>query len=91
MTLLRNFRFAPASRQLARTGLLGGASFRVGDRLLVEGIEVWRTCEGGLRLSFPVRADAGGRGRHAVRPVCDRARQALERAVLAELGPEVLP
>ncbi len=85
--VVTSVRFVRAGPRLAATGLVGWASFQV-DSLLVGGVAVRRTRSGRLTLSFPSRRDSSGREHPYLRPTCDRARQALERAVLAELGLE---
>lgn len=85
MIPLRDFQFTPAQRRLVGTGLLGWASFRVGDHLVIDGVAVRRTRAGRLKLSFPARRDSRGREHPYLRPTCERARREIERAVLAEL------
>ena len=85
MTLLRDFRFTPASRGHRRTGLLGWVAFQIGTGWRVDGVAVRRTLRGELRFSFPARVDAAGREHPYLRPISDSARRELERAVLAEL------
>lgn len=91
MTAVRDLRFTPAPASLARAGMLGWVSFRLGDGWLVDGVTVRRTLGGELRLSFPTRTDRSGRKRVLLRPASDEARCEIERAVLAQLRSEVAP
>lgn len=77
--------FSAAPERDVHTGLLGWASFTLGD-LHLDGVAVRRTRDGRLTLSFPERRDARG-GRHPiVRPLDDAARRAIEEAVFRALG-----
>ena len=89
MTVLHDLRFTPASRGHRRAGLLGWLAFRIGPDWRVDGIAVRRTLRGELRFSFPSRVDGAGREHPFVLPANDRVWRELERAVLAQLGPEV--
>ena len=73
MTGVRDLRFTPASASLARGGMLGWVSFRLGDGWLVDGVAVRRTLGGELRLSFPARVDGAGREHPYLLPACNRA------------------
>mgnify|MGYP001613126131 CR=1 FL=1 len=89
MTLLRDFRFTPASRGHRRTGLLGWLAFRIGADWRIDSVAVRRTRAGLIRLSFPSRVDGAGREHPFVLPACGRVWRELERAILAELDAEV--
>ena len=63
-----------------RSGLLGFVSVFFGD-VVVDGITVRKTAEGRLTLSFPERRDRLGRRHPIVRPIDNKARLAIEKAV----------
>ena len=67
-----------------RTGLLAYLSIECAN-LVLDGVTLRRTRDGELRLSFPMRTDAHGRRHAIIRPADDRARRAIERAVLPQL------
>lgn len=77
-------RFQPRTQD-ASAGLLGWVSFTIGV-LWVDGVAVRRTAGGRPVLSFPCRRDRAGREHAYVRPVHDRARQAIEVQILTALG-----
>ena len=74
-----------ASDEDVRTGLLGFLTLSYG-RLVLDSICLRRTASGRLCLSFPAREDRAGRRHSYVRPEDDDARQAIERAILGQLG-----
>jgi DNA-binding cell septation regulator SpoVG len=76
----------PGTERDRKAGLLGYLTFRLGDDLLVDGCTLRRSREGLLRLSFPERRDGRGRTHPLLRPVCQEARDRLERRVFEELG-----
>src|SRR5438046_1066011 len=86
-TWVTNVRFAPAPHANTEYGLLGWISFDLGGSLHVDGVTLRRTRGGRLTLSFPSRIDRRGTEHPYLRPTCSRARRAIERAVLSELGP----
>jgi hypothetical protein len=69
-------------------GRLGFVRCRVGS-LRLDGLTLRRTRGGRLAVSFPCRRDGRGRRYPIIRPISDRARRDLERAILAELDAEV--
>lgn len=81
-------RFVAASAALRATGLLGWCSFIVNGTFVVDGVAVRRTAEGRYALVYPLRTDSRGHERYTIRPAGDRARRAIERAVLGKLGLE---
>ena len=88
-TWVTNVEFTPAPRANVRRGMLGWLSFDLDGTLHVDGVALRRTSRGRMALSFPTRFDRRGREHPFLRPTCDRARRAIERVVLAELGLEV--
>ncbi len=88
-TRVMNVEFTPAPRAAVRRGMLGYLSFDLEGTWHVDGVALRRTRGGRLALSFPSRIDRFGFEHAHLRPTCDRARRAIERAVLAELGLEV--
>jgi DNA-binding cell septation regulator SpoVG len=84
-TWITGLRFTPAPRADTERGLLGWLAFDIEGTWHVDGVVLRRTREGRLTLAFPTRTDRAGREHAYVRPTCDRARQAIEDAVLAEL------
>jgi len=85
-TWVANVAFVPAPGAEVRRGLLGWLSFDIDGTWHVDGVMLRRTEGGRLSLSFPSRIDRRGFEHAFLRPTCDRARRAIERAVLAELG-----
>lgn len=83
-----NVKFTRAPRGDIERGLLGWLAFDVGGTWHVDGVVLRRTREGRPTLAFPARIDRAGREHPYLRPTCDQARRAIERAVLAELGLE---
>jgi len=79
-------RFTPAPEHDHQKGLLGYASFLVGNGLRVDGVCLRRTKGGRLALSFPSRRDRYGRTHPYLRPICDDARRSIEDQVFAALG-----
>ena len=88
-TWVTNLEFAPARREDLERGMLGWLAFDIDGSWHVDGVALRRTRGGRLALSFPSRPDRHGFKHAPLRPTCDRARRAIERAVLAELGLEV--
>lgn len=86
---IRDVCFTPASPTLVRTGLLGFASFRLGD-VVLDGVTVRRTRAGKFALSFPKRQDRSGRDYSFVRPTNATARERITDAVIS-LIPHDLP
>lgn len=82
-------RFLSAPAQEARHGLIGFASFKIGD-LLVDGVAVRRSATGGLVLAFPRRKDRAGRAHDTVRPANQQARDRITAAVLEQVDPNLL-
>ena len=78
--------FATAPARDRERGLLGWLSFGVDGLLVLDGVALRRTRTGRLTLSFPAPTDRRGRRRALVRPLDDRARRAIERAVLEALS-----
>ena len=74
-----------ASEQDAHTGLLGYLSVNYGN-LVLDGITLRRTIDGGFALSFPARTDRAGRRHAFIRPADDTVRQEIERELLWQLG-----
>ena len=89
--MIQDLRFTRAPRSLRRAGLLGWLAFRIGADWRIDSVAVRRTRAGLIRLSFPSRVDGAGREHPFVLPACGRVWRELERAVLAELGPEAVP
>jgi len=88
MTRVTNVSFTHASRAATECGLLGWVAFDLDGTVRVDDVSLRRTLDGRLALSFPSRVDRRGFRRSLLRPTCDRARRAIERGVLAELGLE---
>jgi DNA-binding cell septation regulator SpoVG len=82
--VIRNVQFTPASEREAERGLLAFIKLEYG-LLLLDGVTLRRTAEGGLTLSWPERRDRQGRRHTLLRPLDDKARLDIEAAVLAEL------
>jgi DNA-binding cell septation regulator SpoVG len=82
--VIRNIQFTPASDREAQRGLLAYVQLEYG-LLLLDGVTLRRTTEGGLTLSWPERRDRHGRRHTLLRPIDDKARLDIEAAVLAEL------
>lgn len=76
--------FAPASASDTASGLLGWVGFSVGA-LRLDSVQIRRTRDGHLELSFPGRRSRSGRMRRYVVPLNPEARGEIERQVLAEL------
>ena len=74
-----------ASDQDIREGLLGWISVWYGS-LVIDDITLRRTSNGRLAVSFPSRTARNGQKHAIVRPVDDRARQAIEAEILGQLG-----
>ena len=74
-----------ASDQDIREGLLGWISVWYGS-LVIDDITLRRISNGRLALSFPSRTARNGQKHAIVRPVDDRARQAIEAGILGQLG-----
>ena len=85
-TWVSSVEFKPAPPPAVRRGLLGWLAFDIDGTFHVDGVALRRTRAGRLALSFPSRTDRHGLERALLRPTCDRARRAIERAVLAEIG-----
>ena len=79
-------RYTPASETKVATGLLGYTSFLIDGSIRVDGVQVRRTRDGRLTLSFPSHLDHGGREHPYVHPIDDKARVAIEHAVFEALG-----
>ena len=78
-------RFKAAESHQIRDGLLGWASFVLGETVRLDGVAVRRTRDGRLVLSFPSRRDRRGREHYLVAPIDNAARLDIERQVLAAL------
>ena len=78
--------FSAAPEDAVKEGLIGFVSFRLNDRLQLDGIALRRTLDGRRVLSFPARRDSAGNQRFYVRPLDDAARRQIEDQVLAALG-----
>ena len=89
--LIEVLSFTSAPDHLEKRGMLGWISIRVGDELVIDGLGLRRTRDGDLRLSFPTRRDSHGGEHSIVRPTNTEAHKAIERHVLASLGPEARP
>lgn len=76
--------FNAAEPSLVATGLLGWASFTVGDGLRIE-VTVRRTRDDRTVLSFPTRSTRGGGRRPLVNPTDNEARRVIEGQVLGAL------
>jgi|JI10StandDraft_1071094.scaffolds.fasta_scaffold182783_2 DNA-binding cell septation regulator SpoVG len=83
MTRLRTW--TKGSDQDLREGLLGWISVEYGS-LVIDNITLRRTSSGRIVLSFPSRTARNGQKHAIVRPVDDRARQAIEAEILGQLG-----
>tara|TARA_R110002072_G_scaffold162687_2_gene314790 strand:+ start:1631 stop:1933 length:303 start_codon:yes stop_codon:yes gene_type:complete len=83
--------FTPASPEHVREGLIGYVTCAFADALLLDGITLRMTADRRPTLSFPSRTDGQGRKHPYVRPLDDKARQAIEAAIFDALGidPEV--
>ena len=88
--LVVNASFVVAPPDLARTGLLGWASFTVGP-LMVGSVGVRRRRDGTLVLAFPRRVDRHGVVHFDVRPRNRAAGDALLEAVRDALRIESAP
>ena len=82
--------FTSTPDHLQKRGMLGWISIRVGDEIVIDSIGLRRTRTGDLRLSFPTRKDSHGNQHAIVRPASREAHEAIERAVFAALGGEVV-
>ena len=78
--------FSSARARDREQGLVGRLTLDVGGLLVVNHVALRRTRDGRLALSFPAPTDRRGRRRSDVRPLDDRARRAIERAVLDALS-----
>jgi DNA-binding cell septation regulator SpoVG len=83
--------FIAASPAEVETGLLGWMSFDVNDLLRLDGVALRKTADDRIVLSFPCRRDRRGKRHALVRPIDDRAREEIERAVLSTLGLDEVP
>ena len=81
---ISEIRFIPASEKFESTGLLGWASFVLGD-LVGMAVGVRRTRDGKIALSFPSRRDGNGILHQSVWPHDDEARVDIESRVIATL------
>lgn len=68
-----------------RAGLLGYVDIVVSG-LRIDGVTMRVTADGRLSLSFPSRINKRGERQAIVRPLDDRARRAIEAAVLSQLA-----
>ena len=82
---VRVLAYVRASDADVRTGLIGYLRVAAGS-LVIDGITLRRTADGRHALSFPERVDRRGHRHAIVRPVDDRARQAIEAELLRQLG-----
>lgn len=82
---LTDLRFTPAPSRLARAGLLGWATCRLGP-VVIDGLAVRRTRRGHLTVEFPIRRDSHGRKHALVRPIHSAAREAIRQQVLVAAG-----
>jgi hypothetical protein len=80
-------RFSPSSHDDVRDGLVGFIRFRIAERLEVGCVALRVTRAGSLTFSWPERADSRGRTRTVVRPTTEKARTAIEGALLERLHP----
>ncbi len=78
-------RFASASPEDQRSGLVGFLSFRLGP-LRIDGVALRKTSAGRTTLSFPARTDRAGERHHFLRPIDNEARREIEGQVLTALG-----
>ena len=78
--------FSTAPARDRERGLIGWLSLEVDGLLVLDGVALRRTRAGRLALSFPAPTDRRGRRRALVRPLDDRARRAIEGAVLEALS-----
>ena len=78
--------FSKATDDDAKRGLLGYVTCTFADLLLLDGATLRITETGEHRLSFPCRTDSQGRRHPYFRPLDDRARRLIEKAVFAALG-----
>ena len=81
--------FVRAGYAEEQRGLLGWASFRIGDRLRADGVAVRRTASGRLALSFPERVDRAGNRHPYLRPLDDEARVELEAAIIGAIASDL--
>jgi DNA-binding cell septation regulator SpoVG len=85
-TIVSNVTFSSASPSHRRGGLLGWASFTLGD-LRLDGVAVRRRArDGRLILSFPERRDAHGKVHDIIRPISSAARETIEEEVFRALN-----
>lgn len=82
--MIHDVRFTPGSDRDVESGLLAFIRLQYGS-LVLDGLTLRRTREGGLSVSWPERRDRNG-GRHPIaRPRTDAARRELEDAILRAL------
>jgi hypothetical protein len=86
--LISGVGFTKATADDERRGLLGYVTLTFADLLLLDGITLRATDSGRHALSFPCRTDNAGRRHPYFRPIDDRARRLIERAVFNALGIE---
>lgn len=80
--------FTPASPDEVRRGLVGYVTLTFADLLMLDGVTLRVTETGRHALSFPCRTDSQGRRHPYYRPLDDRARRIIEKAVFDVLGVE---
>jgi hypothetical protein len=86
--LISGVGFTRATADDVRRGLLGYVTLTFAELLLLDGVTLRLTETGKHALSFPSRTDKQGRRHPYYRPLDDRARQIIERAVFDVLGIE---
>ena len=77
--------FTAATREAAKTGLLGWVTFVLSGSLRIDGVTVRRTLSGHLALTFPQRTDRQGNAHPYICPLDNATRIEIVRQVLAAL------
>jgi len=80
--IVSNVVITEAPDSLRKTGLLAWARVLVDGWWEVDGLSIRQTRSGECVVTYPSRKDSRGRTRHYFRPVDDKAREAIEKAVL---------
>jgi len=87
---LTAIRFTPAPDADRRLGLAGWIQFQLGG-LVVDGVTLRATADGGHALSFPTRRDRKGCDHPILRPLDQAARARIEAEILTALHDQLEP
>jgi len=83
---LSQVRLISAPEYLVETGLLGWVSFVLYDSIRIHSVQLRRTADGRLALSFPKKIGRDGTKHPIVKPLNDDVRVWMEDAVFRAIG-----